>query len=93
MHFNFTDLAKIIKFWKNFRHFIFNPRRCHKRTLGVEHFYRGHGGDFIDVWFFIFGQEKVSQRPTELPLTFIKFHFRIYAFHAFIDTQITIILF
>ena len=36
--------------------FIFNPRRCHKRTLEIEHFYKGHDGDFIHIKNIFFDQ-------------------------------------
>ena len=41
-------------------YFILNPRRCHKRTLGIEHFYKGHDGDFIHIKNIFFDQHKVK---------------------------------
>ena len=41
----FLYSTKIKNFWTTWWHFIFNPRRCHKRTLGIEHFCKGHDGD------------------------------------------------
>ena len=48
------------EFLENFTHFIFNPRRCDKRTLGIEHFYKGHDGDFIHIKNIFFDQQKVK---------------------------------
>ena len=47
-------------FWKISDIFIFNPRRCHKRTLGIEHFCKGHDGDFIHIKNIFFDQQKVK---------------------------------
>ena len=61
MHYKFLDLAKIImNFWKILDIFIFNPRRWHKRTLGIEHFCKGHDGDFIHIKNIFFDQQKVK---------------------------------
>ena len=48
---NFRQLGNI---------FIFNPRRWHERTLEIEHFYKGHDGDFIHIKNIFFDQQKVK---------------------------------
>ena len=47
-------------FLENLSLFYFNPRRWDKHTLGIEHFCKGHDGDFIHIKNIFFDQQKVK---------------------------------
>ena len=55
-----------MNFWKICNIFIFKPRRCAERTLEIEHFYKGHDGDFLHIKNIFFDQQKVKRHNGEV---------------------------